>query len=36
LPEEKPTGYVTETTGAEAREKALILELKPIANKKVG
>ncbi len=37
ITKENPTGYVTElTNNAEVREKQLILELKPIANKKVG
>ena len=34
---EKPTNYVTEVTANdEAREKALIVELNPIANQKIG
>ena len=34
---EKPTHYVTEVTqNDESREKALILEVNPIANQKVG
>ena len=34
---EKPTHYVTEVTASdEAREKTLIVELNPIANRKVG
>ena len=37
ITKEKPTGYVTWVTGeAERIEKDLILELNPIANRKVG
>ena len=37
ITKEKPTAYVTEVTpNDETREKALIVELDPIANRKVG
>ena len=37
ITKERPTGYVTELTGNHvARERELILELRPLANQKVG
>jgi len=37
ITKEKPTGYVTEVTANDvSREKTLIVELNPIANRKVG